>query len=199
MGSAGLQWDVSDVLTAARLNQKNLFVGTGVQIAGLTTTYAGQLAFCTSTGSGFTAGYLYERNAANTAWKERIPRIEYVAGSYTYNLGSWPITYTTGANATGEIWAMIFKCEISGSVRTYFEGKVVQNTATAAVTGGTSRTLTTTWQGWTEDISGGQYTYLGVIALSITTNGSGNTASVRNFYVKGDEGLVVEVKRVDGI
>ena len=32
MGSAGTEWDTADVLTKARLNQKNIFVGTGTQI-----------------------------------------------------------------------------------------------------------------------------------------------------------------------
>lgn len=34
----------------------------------LATTYPGQLAYCTATGSGFTIDNLYERNAANSAW-----------------------------------------------------------------------------------------------------------------------------------
>ena len=68
MGSGGTEWDAVDSYSAARLNQKTVFVGTGAQISGLSTTYAGQLAFCTSTGSGFTADVLYERNAANTTW-----------------------------------------------------------------------------------------------------------------------------------
>lgn len=34
----------------------------------MATTYAGMFAFCTSTGSGFTADLLYVRNAANAAW-----------------------------------------------------------------------------------------------------------------------------------
>ena len=68
MGSAGLEWDTADVLTKARLNQKNTFVGTGAQINALTTMYAGQLAFCTSTGSGFSVNMSYVRNTANTAW-----------------------------------------------------------------------------------------------------------------------------------
>lgn len=68
MGSAGLEWDSDDTPEKARLNQKTTFVGTGAQISGLATTYAGQLAFCTSTGSGFTADHLYQRDSANSAW-----------------------------------------------------------------------------------------------------------------------------------
>ena len=70
MGSGGLEFDPVDVVGSARLNQKSTFVGTGAQISGLTTTYAGQLAFCTSTGSGFLVDVLYGRNAANNAWKQ---------------------------------------------------------------------------------------------------------------------------------
>ena len=66
-GSDGLAWEAADILTKERLNQKNVFVGTGAQINALT-TYAGQLAYCTSTGSGFTVDIIYVRNAANSAW-----------------------------------------------------------------------------------------------------------------------------------
>ena len=68
MGSAGLEFDPVDSYSSARLNQKTVFVGTGAQISGLSTTYAGQHAYCTSTGSGFTLDVLYLRNAANTTW-----------------------------------------------------------------------------------------------------------------------------------
>ena len=52
---------------STKMNQKTLLVDTGANIAAAT-TYAGQLAFCTSTGSGFVTGSLYEMNAANAAW-----------------------------------------------------------------------------------------------------------------------------------
>lgn len=68
MGSGGLQFDSADVLGAARLNQKTLFVGTGAQINGLATTYAGQMAYCTTSGNGFTIDTFYQRNGANTGW-----------------------------------------------------------------------------------------------------------------------------------
>lgn len=67
MGSAGLEFDATDSPEKARLNQKTNFVGTGAQISTLT-TYAGMTAFCTSTGSGFTADFVYIRNSANSAW-----------------------------------------------------------------------------------------------------------------------------------
>jgi len=68
MGSGGLEFDSNDQPEQARLNQKTTFVGTGAQIAALSTTFAGQHAFCTSTGSGFTVDNEYIRNAANDAW-----------------------------------------------------------------------------------------------------------------------------------
>ena len=67
-------WATADVITAARMNEKTIFQGTGAAISGLATTYPGMLAFCTSTGSGFTANHLYERNAADAAWRE-IPTL----------------------------------------------------------------------------------------------------------------------------
>ena len=68
MGSSGLEFDASDQPEKARLNQKTTFIGTGDQINGLATTYPGQKAYCTSTGSGFTVDTLYVRNAANSSW-----------------------------------------------------------------------------------------------------------------------------------
>lgn len=61
-------WVAADVITAARANEKTIFQGTGAAISGLATTYPGQLAFCTSTGSGFNINMSYVRNVANTAW-----------------------------------------------------------------------------------------------------------------------------------
>jgi len=65
-----LQWDANDGFSAARGNQKTCFVGTGTQIAAISPTYAGQLAYATSTSGGFTIDVLYERNAANNAWNQ---------------------------------------------------------------------------------------------------------------------------------
>ena len=70
MGSAGLEWDANDQPEEARLNQKTNFVGTGAQIAAIGTTYAGMVAYCTSSGSGFTADTLYVRDAADSAWND---------------------------------------------------------------------------------------------------------------------------------
>lgn len=67
MGSDGGKFDVSDRLTADRLNRKTVLVETGANIA-LAATTPGMLAFCTSSGSGFVAGQMYQRNENDTAW-----------------------------------------------------------------------------------------------------------------------------------
>lgn len=98
MGSAGLEWDATDMPEKARLNQKTLFVGTGAQISGLSTTYAGQEAFCTSTGSGFTVDIYYIRNSANSAWitSTNIDN----AVTETAELNSTPVTDNADFTAT---------------------------------------------------------------------------------------------------
>lgn len=68
MGSGGTEWEATDSYSAARLNQKTVFVGTGTQIDALSTTYPGQLAYATTTSGTKTADTLYVRNAANNAW-----------------------------------------------------------------------------------------------------------------------------------
>ena len=54
----------------SKFNKKLRFVGTGLKISVLSPTNPGQVVFCTVTGSGFTAGKTYIRNAANNAWTE---------------------------------------------------------------------------------------------------------------------------------
>ena len=68
MGSAGTEWEVADVISASRMNQKTLFVGTGTQLEALSTTYAGMYAYVTTAGGTKIADTLYQRNAGNTAW-----------------------------------------------------------------------------------------------------------------------------------
>lgn len=58
---------VGDAITAALGNNKMLLIDTGANI-NAATTYPGQVAYCTSSGSGFTADTMYIRNAANNAW-----------------------------------------------------------------------------------------------------------------------------------
>jgi len=68
MGSGSGVWDIADIISASRMNRKTLIADTGTNLNGLATTFGGQLAFCTTTGSGFTAEQLYQRNSSNTAW-----------------------------------------------------------------------------------------------------------------------------------
>jgi hypothetical protein len=68
LGSGGTEWEVADVISASRMNQKTLFVGTGTQIDALSTTYAGMYVYSTDTSGTKVADTLYQRNAANSAW-----------------------------------------------------------------------------------------------------------------------------------
>ena len=60
-------WVTNDTISAVRMNEKTIFQGSGSDINGLT-TYAGMLAFCTSTGSGFIVDNLYQRDSTNSSW-----------------------------------------------------------------------------------------------------------------------------------
>jgi len=86
MGTDGLQVDVGDKLSAVRLNRKSLFVGTGAQIAALT-TYPHMMAGSTTTESGFIINNRYRRNVANTFWFAETlksqPNLRFTADSIT--------------------------------------------------------------------------------------------------------------------
>lgn len=71
MGTDGARFDVSDTLTADRLNRKTVLVETGPNIASITPT-PGMPVFCTSSGSGFAVGQMYQRNEDNTGWYTMI-------------------------------------------------------------------------------------------------------------------------------
>lgn len=60
-------WSAAETPTVARMNQKGNLIDVGASIAAAA-TYAGQLAYCISTGSGFTIDTLYERDTANANW-----------------------------------------------------------------------------------------------------------------------------------
>lgn len=63
--------DVSSVDQSAEFltnNHLHTFMGTGAEIAALSSTYAGQLAFCTLDGDIFQEGKIYRRNTANSDW-----------------------------------------------------------------------------------------------------------------------------------
>lgn len=89
MGSGGGAWVTGDTITAARANQKSFLIDTGANISSAT-TYAGMPAYCTSTGSGFTADHLYVRNAANSAWNDIGSLIVLTSGQVTTALGYTP-------------------------------------------------------------------------------------------------------------
>ncbi len=65
MGTDGGKFDVSDRLTADRLNRKTVLVDTGANISAAAST-TGMLVFCTSSGSGFVVNHFYLRDASNT-------------------------------------------------------------------------------------------------------------------------------------
>lgn len=66
--SLGGAWVGEDNLSAARLNSKTIWIGTGTQLSGLSPTYAGQIAVSTTTSSGFVQDAVYYRDAANELW-----------------------------------------------------------------------------------------------------------------------------------
>jgi len=76
------EWSTSEVITAAKLNQKELYVGA----AAPGTTYAGMLWFDTDD------NVLKQRNAANTDWVERpgLSLAATITGLWTFNRGAAP-------------------------------------------------------------------------------------------------------------
>ena len=78
--TAGDISSVNQTLEFKKMSHMHTFVGTGAEIAALT-TYAGMFVVCTVSGSGYVADFAYFRNIDNTAFI-RLPN-----GSYT-NFGS---------------------------------------------------------------------------------------------------------------
>src|SRR5215218_7193503 len=66
--SIGIAWVGEDNISAARMNAKTVWIGTGTQLAGLSPTFAGQIAVSTTTASGFTVDTAYFRNSTNDGW-----------------------------------------------------------------------------------------------------------------------------------
>ena len=98
MPNDGLQFAINEIALAEKLNRKLMFVGRGSQISNMITTYGGQRAFCTETGSGFTINSIYERDSTNTTWnlKKSIASVGVSA-----ELNSTPITDTSTATSAG--------------------------------------------------------------------------------------------------
>lgn len=79
----GLVYATDDNFLTTKANRKMLLVGNGTQLGSLTTTYSGQLIFCTTTTSTFPANKLRARLMGNTAWNSIVTESsEY---STTYN------------------------------------------------------------------------------------------------------------------
>ena len=93
-------WLTTDVITKTRMNRKTIFIDTGANIAALATTTAGQLAYCTSTGSGFIIDRKYFRNSANTAWIEDVADndVEFYPHSTTIGDYSTPTAATVSSS-----------------------------------------------------------------------------------------------------
>lgn len=69
MSVDGTAFTAKDYPSPARLNKKTNFVGTGTELAALSTTYAGQLASVTVSGGGYIGGIVYKRSTDNTTWE----------------------------------------------------------------------------------------------------------------------------------
>ena len=100
-------WVTNDTISAVRMNEKTIFQGSGSTINGLT-TYAGMMAFCTSSGNGFIADNLYQRDSTNSSWSvvgvDKLPylTLSTSSGDYTdpasvtVSSGTTPTTITQG-------------------------------------------------------------------------------------------------------
>ena len=117
MGSGGTSWDTADVLTKARLQQKTNFVGTGTEIAAITTTYAGMVVFCTSTGSGFTINTTYVRNATDAAWITELTALD-------------AAKITTGTMDAARISGVLPIAQGATNISTYTQGDILYSSAT---------------------------------------------------------------------
>jgi hypothetical protein len=72
--NAGGSWTASqDSASQARMNAKTLTIDTGTHLSVISPTYPGQLVFSLDNTGSFVANFLYERNAANTAWLQISP------------------------------------------------------------------------------------------------------------------------------
>jgi hypothetical protein len=61
-------WAELSTVSSGQMNNMTIMGRTGAQIAALSPTYAGQIVYCNSTGSGFTVDHWYGRNVTNDAW-----------------------------------------------------------------------------------------------------------------------------------
>lgn len=68
MSSLGLQWSGEENVSAARMNSKTIWKGTGSQLASLSPLYPGQIAVSFDATGGFSADAVYYRSADNQSW-----------------------------------------------------------------------------------------------------------------------------------
>lgn len=64
----GLEFAAEEEFSPLKMNAKTKLVGKGSQLNLVTTTYAGQSAFCKETGNGFRKEKLSNRDSTNTNW-----------------------------------------------------------------------------------------------------------------------------------
>lgn len=87
MSAGGYYTAGSDTNSAARANQKSVTIDTGTNLAALSPTYANQLIVSTDSTGGFSAGVMYQRNNANTAWVSFVPMAAHDHSASTASAG----------------------------------------------------------------------------------------------------------------
>lgn len=173
-------WVTNDTITAARMNEKSIFQGTGAAISGLT-TYAGMIVFCTSTGSGFTIERTYQRDSTNSSWRDITPNtsIQEITYATTFTTASGTFVDVTGCTVTlptrtnGKAFVSILASwSINGADSAIFN---IMDNAVA----GLSRKQDTAGSGVRHNTTMNRVTTLGgqVVKLQ-TATASGNTISV---------------------
>lgn len=68
MSNIGNAWNGEDNVSAARMNAKTVWIGTGTQLASLSPTYPGQIVVSTTTAGGFISDTVYFRDASDSQW-----------------------------------------------------------------------------------------------------------------------------------
>jgi hypothetical protein len=69
MSTLGVAWSGEDNISAARMNAKTIWQGTGTQLNGLSPLYPGQIVVSLDASAGFNADFVYYRSADNQSWK----------------------------------------------------------------------------------------------------------------------------------
>src|SRR6185436_7073346 len=68
MSTLGLAWAGEDNISAARMNSKTVWHGTGTQLNALSPIYPGQIVISLDASAGFNADFVYYRSADNLVW-----------------------------------------------------------------------------------------------------------------------------------